>query len=160
MAYVEVPSTDTDLDSPAKEGVLQQLRDNIDLCRVQFFYSEFVTQTTATTAYTGLVVYDFKIPIPNIVASALTRQFIFPVTIKNLTAGHTTSIRLWNVGKARGSTEGTVVGTTYTRVYPTFALDASDPGTTQNFQLQMHGDSGGTAQVQQLCSVSARLNWF
>jgi hypothetical protein len=160
MAYVEVPSTDADLDSPAKEGALQQLRDNIDICRVQFFYLQWTNQTTTSTAYGGLTVKDFKIPIPEIVSSALVRQFICPVTIRNQTAGKTAYIRLWNVGRAVGSTQGSVIGTTYTRVFPVYALSASDPGTVIRFQLQMITESGGTAQVQQSCTVAPRLNWF
>ena len=77
MAFVEVATTDVDVDSPAKQSRLRELRENIDIARIRFLFFEWTQQSTVDTAYGGQIVVDCKVPLPPINTSPKDIRRVF-----------------------------------------------------------------------------------
>lgn len=149
-AYVDIPDTDADQDSPLKSGdYAETLRDNVDARRRYHVYTDEAEQTETSESFQAQ--FSIRVPIESLEDyPSIQRRIVADVHawVSPGGGGEAGEVRLrdfttGNVGAAVAVTE-----TTDTHKYPTLDVPVGWASTTRQIEVQTRITSSGTIHVR------------
>lgn len=153
--WTDIPNSDLDVNSPGKQAIFQELRDN-DVVQRQCVVAVLFDEVTATeTSYTTkATVY---VPMPDFPdATDWTRQIQLDLWLK--TSGGTGYFEAYCVEETLTSTEVTTSSTSYVAKTVAFSgFSGTAPGTTLTIQLKLKATSGQTTSAKNDNLCTARI---
>lgn len=159
MAWTDIPDTDIDVGSYAREDlVFQRLRDNMRALRIALFAWLFPEATTTSASWVTLTGTQVSVLIPNFPDYTAYQRKLRFVFDKKIAGGGTADYRIRET--VSGNTGPALVGiasTSYTAGTVEIDVAASWVDTSRTFELQAQKVGGGTAYAQSINRVSATL---
>jgi len=145
-AYVPIPDTDADIDSPGAEDFFQALRDNIAAARVNHVYMDVAQQdTSGVGSYETL--WSFFLKLPPIAAEPLISPEIIGFVRAKVSANNG-DFRLRDSASGNAGTPINVTSTSLVTINPTLALDTAWYGSIRTIQVQAQQNVAGIASGQ------------
>lgn len=156
MAWVDIPTTDVDVDSPLDEDIFQKLADNDEAIRVAPVGFELPeTQATSATYVTLATRY---VRIPNVLSTAIQRKLVFRCQLK-ATAGGTMTLKITDNAAAVDSTEASSTSTSYEDKDVTLNFAESLKGTTRQIDIKGKYTTNSPGFIEIVDSVTSELSF-
>lgn len=158
MAWVDLPITDTDLDSPVKTGLLLKMRDNDRALRITVIAQEMAEQSDTVSVYTAAA-FSFFLFIPDLPDYiGYQRKFTFNCEMK-VSGGGTGTLKVRDNASATDSTEATTTNGTYEEKEVVLNVDSAWKGTTRTIEVWMKKSGGGSVESQVVNRACHRLEY-
>ncbi len=156
MAWVDIPSTDSDIDSPEDEDIFQSLANNdvaLRIAPVGFALAE--TQATSTGYVTLATVY---VELPDVASSAIQRKLVFRCELK-ATAGGTMTLKITDNAAAVDSTEASSTSTSYEDKEVTLNFAEGLKGTKRQIDIKGKYTTNSPGFVQIVNAITSELHF-
>lgn len=156
MAWVDIPATDTDIDSPEDEDLFESLAGNDVALRVAPVGWGVAEVTASSTGYVTLATVYVR--IPDVASSAIQRKLVFRFECK-VASGGTGTFKVTDNAAAVDSTEATTTSTSYEDKEVTLNFAEGLAGTTRQIDIKGKYTTTSPANLQIVDSFTSELQF-